>query len=129
MVLKRPTKAGRRFFKADELKPDSEATIVAPPYYEQVSLEDGTSEERFRVPIRYRGEEGLWTPGDTAANLLIDELGDDETKWPEGTVRFCILEVQTKTGTRYAKGAHAVQGRLAASLGGGTTTPPPPSQS
>ena len=109
MVIKRPQRSGGRYFKAEELKPDSEATIRAPPFWETVTNEDGSSEERFRVPVIYSAEEGIWTPGGTAVNLLIDELGDDETRWPGRKIRFFILEVKTKSGTRYAKAAHAVQ--------------------
>ena len=108
MTLKRPTKSGMRYFKADELKPETEATISAAPYHEQVPTDDGKPDERFRVPIVYNGEDGLWSPGDTAINILMDELTTEEAAWVGKKIRFNILEVKTKTGLRYAKGAHIV---------------------
>lgn len=108
MTIKRPRGSGGRFFSADELKPDTEAIIRGLPKYEIVESDDG-EDERFKVPITYEGDDGIWTPGLNATNILIDELSVDEKTWPGKRIRFGIIEVKTKAGTRYAKGAHLVK--------------------
>ena len=58
--------------------------------------------DKLHATVKCGDEEYTWTMNNTTMDSLIDEIGNDESKWIGKTVKLATMKVQTSDGIKDA---------------------------
>ena len=99
-MLEKVGKANTPFLNAEIVKANKNVITVTESFVPEIrSTNFG---DKLHVPVKCGDQEYTWTCNNTTMDSLIDELGNDETKWAGKSVNLEIMPTQTADGMRKA---------------------------
>lgn len=99
-MLKKVGKVNKPFLNAEIVKANKNVITVANTFAPEIRTTNFG--EKLHVPVMCGSEEYVWTCNNTSMDSLIDELGEDETKWQGKTVQLEVVPTQTSNGMKNA---------------------------
>ncbi len=100
MTLEKIGKIQTDFLNASIVKANKNTVTFTPtmiPIVKHTNFGD-----KLHCTVKCGDDEYTWTMNNTTMDSLIDELGNDESKWIGKTVKLAIMKVPTSDGIKEA---------------------------
>jgi hypothetical protein len=99
-MLEKVGKSNTPFLNAEIVKANKNVITITNSFVPEIRKTNFG--DKLHIPVRCGSDEYTWTCNNTTMDALIDELGQDESKWQGKTVNLEIMPTQTADGMRKA---------------------------